>query len=113
MPVHGGENIVIAITTSINFSDRKILCLKHKTSLEKQIQKNFCSIDKSFSKYLFSKEKIIRFEIFELTVRYILKIKIQNLNIPEKINIRGFFLHSSRLTPVLRWLLIVLQSHAR
>ena len=38
---------------------------------------NFCSTDKSFSKYLFSKAKIIRFEIFKLRVRDILTIKLQ------------------------------------
>jgi len=56
-----------------------VLSLKHKTYLEQQILKISAQLDKSFSKYRFSKAKLIRFEktSFELTVAKIfLKIKL-------------------------------------
>ena len=62
--------------------------------------------DKSFSKYLFSKAKITRFEktSVEVTVTEILKIKLQyrEIQIPIKKQNFEFFLHNFRLTPVLK-----------
>ena len=55
----------------------KFLCLKHKTYLEQQILKISAQLEKSFSKYLFSKAKITRFEEtnFEVAVTEILTIE--------------------------------------
>ena len=53
-----------------------------KTYSEQQILKISAQLDKSFSKYLFSKAKMTRFEktSFKLTVTGIVTIKLQYLN---------------------------------
>ena len=63
--------------------DRLAGALKHKTYLEQQTLKISVQLGKFFSKYLFSKAKITRFEKtrFVLTVTEILRIKLQYLKI--------------------------------
>jgi len=79
----------------MHWMESSVLKLKHKMYSEQQILRISAQLDKSFSKYLFSKAKITRFEktSFELTVTEILRIKLQyfKIQIPVKKKLRIFY----------------------
>jgi len=64
----------------MHWMESSMLKLKHKMYSEQQILRISAQLDKSFSKYLFSKAKINRFEktSLELTVSEILKNSVKN-----------------------------------